>query len=349
MIDLFAVARPALFLLGPEQAHWLTIAALKCGLGPRSRPDDAILRTNLCGLDLPNPIGLAAGFDKNAETPAAMLRAGFGFVEIGSVTPRPQPGNPRPRIFRLAQDRAVINRLGFNNEGMEAAAGRLAKLANRQGPIGVNIGANKDSENRIADYAEGYRRLAPLGDYVTVNVSSPNTPGLRDLQTGDALTGLLASLNEAKNSLGGEAPPLFLKVAPDLAFEDCEVIARIALEQHIDGLIVGNTTLSRPATLASANRGEAGGLSGAPLYDLSTKVLADFYRLTQGRLALIGVGGVESGEDAYRKIRAGASAVQLYTALVYGGPGLIGRIKRGLADCLRSDGFGSVADAVGAG
>jgi len=349
MIDLFALARPALFLLGPEQAHRLTIAALKCGFGPRAKPDDPILATKLCGLDLQNPIGLAAGFDKNVETPAAMLRAGFGFVEIGSVTPRPQLGNPPPRIFRLAQDRAVINRLGFNNEGIEVATRRLEGLGERKGPIGVNIGANKDSEDRIADYAEGYRHLAPLGDYVTVNVSSPNTPGLRDLQTGEALTSLLASLNEARNSLGGTPPPLFLKVARDLALEDRDLIARVAVEHEIDGLIVGNTTLSRPESLSSKNRGEAGGLSGAPLFDLSTKVLADFYRLTQGRLALIGVGGVSSGQDAYRKIRAGASAVQLYTALVYGGPGLIGRIKRELAGCLRRDGFGSVAEAVGAG
>lgn len=349
MADFFSLARPALFLLGPEQAHRLTIASLKAGLGPRAKSDDPILRTDLCGLDLANPIGLAAGFDKNAETPAAMLRAGFGFVEIGSVTPRPQPGNPRPRIFRLSQDRAVINRLGFNNEGMDAAAARLAGLSARPGPIGVNIGANKDSEDRIADYAACYRRLAPFGDYVTVNVSSPNTPGLRDLQTGEALTRLLEGINDAKNVLSGKAPPLFLKVAPDLAFEDCETIARIAVEQGVDGLIIGNTTLSRPDTLASPHRDETGGLSGAPLFDLSTKILADFCRLTQGRLTLIGVGGIGSGEDAYRKIRAGASAVQLYTALVYGGPGLIGRIKRELADCLRRDGFGSVAEAVGAG
>jgi len=339
--------RPALFLIGPETAHRMTIAALRLGLGPRGEVDDPILKTSLCGLDLANPIGLAAGFDKNAEVPAAMLRAGFGFVEIGSVTPRPQPGNPRPRIFRLTPDRAVINRLGFNNEGMEAAARRLSKLDTRSGPIGVNLGANKDSEDRIADYARGYRRLVAHGDYVTVNVSSPNTPGLRDLQTGEALTRLLAGLNKVRSDRAGRAP-LFLKVAPDLAPEDREAIAQAALEHGVDGLIVGNTTLSRPESLVGTYRSEAGGLSGAPLFELSTDVLAHFHRLTEGQLALIGVGGVASGEEAYRKIRAGASAVQLYTALVYEGPGLIGRIKRELAACLRRDGFSSVADAVGA-
>ena len=349
MIDLFALARPVLFLLGPELAHQLTITALRCGVGPRAKPDDPILRTKLCDLDLPNPIGLAAGFDKNGKTPAAMLRAGFGFVEIGSVTPRPQPGNPKPRIFRLAQDRAVINRLGFNNEGAAAAAGRLAKVGARKGAIGVNIGANKDSADRIADYAAGYRGLAPFGDYVTVNVSSPNTPGLRDLQTGESLIRLLTSLNDTKKLLGGKPTPLFLKVAPDLAPGDREIIVSVAVEHDIDGLIVGNTTLSRPGTLASKNGNETGGLSGAPLYDLSTEVLADFYGLTQGRLTLIGAGGIESGEDAYRKIRAGATAIQLYTALVYGGPGLIRRIKRDLVDCLRRDGFTSVSEAIGAG
>lgn len=349
MPDLYRLGLPLLSRLGPEQAHRLTIQALKMGIGPRARADAPLLQTNLCGVPLANPVGLAAGFDKNGEVPNAMLRAGFGFVEVGTITPRPQAGNPRPRIFRLREDRGVINRLGFNNEGADAAFGRLKGLKRKSGPIGINIGANRDSEDRVADYVGGYERFAPLGDYITVNVSSPNTPGLRDLQLGSALGELLSALAEAREGLDAEGrPPLFLKVAPDLGAAEQEAVVESATLHGVDGLIVGNTTISRPDGLRGKDRGEAGGLSGAPLSGLSTQVLGDMYRLSRGRLTLIGVGGISSGEDAYRKILAGASAVQLYTALVYEGPGLIARIKKDLADCLRRDGYKSVADAVGA-
>lgn len=347
MFDLYRLGLPLMTRLEPEHAHRLTIQALKMGIGPRAKADDPILQTDLCGISLTNPVGLAAGFDKNGEVPRAMLRAGFGFVEVGSITPRPQTGNPTPRIFRLRADRGVINRLGFNNEGADAAFGRLAEID--AGPIGINIGANRDSEDRVADYVSGYERFAPLADYITVNVSSPNTPGLRDLQLGSALSELLAALAEVRGRLGeGGLVPLFLKVAPDLERGDQETVVESAVEHGVEGLIVGNTTISRPAGLRGKAKDEAGGLSGAPLMGLSTQVLANMHRLSRGTLALIGAGGVSNGEDAYRKILAGASAVQLYTALVYEGPGLIARIKRDLAECLRRDGHASVADAVGA-
>ena len=308
---------------------------------------------DLAGLRLPNAIGLAAGFDKNAETPDAMLAAGFGFVECGTVTPLAQPGNPPPRLFRLSEDRAVINRLGFNNGGLEPYAGRLAaRLADgrRRGVVGANIGANKDAADRIGDYVTGLTRLWALADYFTVNISSPNTPGLRDLQGGEALKELLGRIAEARRGLEtqGGRRPVFLKVAPDLKLIEVEQIAEAAIAHGLDALIVGNTTLSRPARLLSPLAMETGGLSGAPLMDLSTRVLGQFRQAARGRIALIGVGGIASGADAYAKIRAGASAVQLYTAMIYQGPGLVTRIKRELSRRLRADGFGSIAQAAAA-
>ena len=352
MADLYRLTRAFLTALPAETAHGLTIRALASGLGPSAGdPDDPVLATTVAGLALANPIGLAAGFDKNGEVPDAMLRLGFGFVEVGSVTPRPQPGNPRPRVFRLRPDRAVINRLGFNNHGMEAVAARLARRG-RAGPgvLGVNVGANKDAADRVRDYVTGIDRFAGLADYLTVNISSPNTPGLRALQSRAALDDLLARVIAARDgaAAGGPPTPLFLKIAPDLTDEDARDIADVALARAVDGLIVSNTTIARPDTLTSPHRGQAGGLSGRPLFKASTRVLADMYRLTDGRLPIVGVGGVSSGGDAYAKIRAGASLVQLYTALVYEGPGLVGRIKRELASLLKRDGFASVAAAVGA-
>ena len=346
-----AAAARALRLLGPEEAHRLTLAALKMGLGPRARaPADPILATRLAGLQLANPIGLAAGFDKNAEVPGALLAAGFGFVECGTTTPRPQAGNPRPRLFRLTADRAVINRLGFNNDGLEAFAGRLTARP-RSGIVGANIGANRDSADRLADYVLGLKRLWGLADYFTLNISSPNTPGLRDLQQKSALTDLLASVAAARSALAraGGDHPVFLKVAPDLDDAAVGDIVEAAIRFGLDGLIVGNTTLARPASLAGAHRGESGGLSGAPLMEPSTRLLRAFHEAAGGRLALIGVGGIASGADAYAKIRAGASAVQLYTALTFAGPDLVIAIQRDLAALLRADGFASVAQVVGVG
>lgn len=339
----YALARPLLFALDPETAHGLTIKALKTGLVLPAGADDPILATTLAGLALPNPIGLAAGFDKNAEVPDALLRLGFGFVEAGTVTPLPQPGNPRPRMFRLVEDRAVINRLGFNNQGLDAFVGRLRARAGRTGIVGANVGANKDAADRIADYEQGVAAVRGHAGYITVNISSPNTPGLRALQSREALAELVG---RAMTARGPDGPPLFVKVAPDLTEEDIRDIAEVAMAGGIDGLIVSNTTIARPA-LRSRHAGEAGGLSGAPLLEPSTQVLRAFRAATAGRLPLIGVGGIASGADAYAKIRAGASAVQLYTGLVYGGPGLVGQIKRELAACLRRDGLASVGAAVG--
>ena len=335
----------------PETAHRLTVSLLKTGLGPRGRAEaEPSLAVELCGLHLPNCIGLAAGFDKNAEVPDAMLRAGLGFVECGTVTPLPQTGNPRPRLFRLNEDRAVINRMGFNNQGLEPFADRLDARA-RSGVVGANIGANKDSPDRVADYVLGLRRLWGRADYFTVNISSPNTPGLRALQTRDALQELLERLageRAARRAQSGDYPG-FLKVAPDLGEDEIEAIVETSIAGRLDAIIVGNTTLSRPAALRSRHSGEAGGLSGAPLMGLSTAVLRQFHAAAAGRIALIGAGGVASGADAYAKIRAGARAVQLYSALVYEGAGLVGRIARDLAARLKADGFASVAEAVGTG
>ena len=348
MSALHGLAAGALRLLDPEDAHGLTIAALKAGLGPVARaPADPILATTLAGLRLPNPIGLAAGFDKNAEVLRPMLAAGFSFVECGTATPKAQAGNPRPRLFRLTKDRAVINRLGFNNAGLTAFAAGLAARPSA-GIVGANVGANKDSTDRVGDYVAGLTRLWGLCDYFTLNVSSPNTPGLRALQTGAALTELLDAVAGARKALaaGGDTP-MFLKVAPDLKETEVADIVEAAVRFGLDGLIVGNTTVARPAGLRGAHRGQSGGLSGAPLMAPSTRLLRDFHETCAGRLTLIGTGGVGDGADAYAKIRAGASAVQLYSAMIFEGPGLVQRICRELAARLRADGFSRVADAVG--
>ncbi|HVJ54400.1 MAG TPA: quinone-dependent dihydroorotate dehydrogenase [Aliidongia sp.] len=350
MPSIVSFALPLLRLLPPERAHRLTIRALAANWAPRAATaDDAILATRVWDMSFPNPVGLAAGFDKNAEVPDAMLRWGFGFVEVGSVTPRPQAGNPKPRLFRLPRDEAVINRMGFNNDGLDAVEARL-EARRREGILGANLGKNRDSASAAADYSAGVARLAALSDYLVINVSSPNTPGLRDLQRRSDASMLVAAVIETRNGLKlDRPPPLLLKIAPDLTPQDCEDIAAVALESGIDGLIVSNTTVARPAELASADAHEPGGLSGRPLFEPSTRLLAEMYRLTGGKLPLIGVGGIGSGSDAYLKIRAGASLVQLYTALAYHGPALIDRIKRELAALLRRDGFASVAAAVGTG
>jgi dihydroorotate dehydrogenase len=349
-VNLHGLATRALRTLDPEDAHGWAIRGLKLGLGPIGGPDEPILATSLAGLSLPNPVGLAPGFDKDAEVFAPMLRAGFGFVECGTVTPEPQAGNPRPRLFRLSQDRAVINRMGFNNKGLEAFAARLARRgsAGALGVAGANIGANKDSADRIGDYVTGLSRLWGLASYFTINISSPNTPGLRALQTKAALEELLGRLRAAADSLPPSGRvPMFLKVAPDLEAGEVETIVETCVAHGLSGIMVSNTTVSRPA-LRSRFAAEAGGLSGAPLTGLSTRMLGEFAQAAGGRLALVGVGGISSGADAYAKIRAGACAVQLYSALVFEGPGLAGRIKRDLALRLRADGFASIGAAVGA-
>jgi dihydroorotate dehydrogenase len=344
---LYPLAQPIFRCLDPESAHALTLKSLTA-LAPLSwsAKDDPRLRVSAFGLDFPNPVGLAAGFDKNAEVPRTMLGLGFGFVEVGSITPQPQSGNPRPRIFRLEQDRAVINRLGFNNQGLEAAKRRLQRLDRAAGIVGVNVGANKDASDRIADYVRGLTELAPFASYITVNISSPNTPGLRGLQDRGELERLLGKLTEARAKLA-RSVPLVVKIAPDLDEAALSDIASIALESKIDGLIVSNTTIARPASLKGANAKETGGLSGAPLFAMSTEVLSKIHRLTEGQLTLIGVGGISSGADAYAKIKAGASLVQLYTALAYQGPGLVTRIKRDLLALLERDGFSSISEAIG--
>jgi dihydroorotate dehydrogenase len=345
-VSLHGLATGALRGLDPEDAHRLAIRALQAGLGPRAAADDPVLATELAGLSLPNPVGLAAGFDKNAEVLGPVLRAGFGFVECGTVTPLPQAGNPRPRLFRLTEDRAVINRMGFNNEGLEAFAGRLA----RRGPgvAGANIGANKDAADRIADYVTGLTRLWGQASYFTINISSPNTPGLRALQTQAALEELLGRLAEARDSLPAAGRvPIFLKVAPDLEAGEPAAIVETVLAHGLSGVVVSNTTLSRPQ-LTSRFASESGGLSGAPLTELAGRMLGLFAEAAAGRLVLVAAGGIASGTEAYARIRAGASAVQLYSALVFEGPGLVTRIKRDLARRLRTDGFACVRDAVGA-
>lgn len=346
----FKVLGPLLRCLPPETAHTITIRALTLGAAPRTRePEDPILATDLLGLHFPNPVGLAAGFDKNAEVPGPMLGFGFGFVETGTVTPKPQAGNPRPRLFRLAEDGAVINRLGFNGQGLKKTAMRLRRYRKHQahGIVGVNIGKNRETKDAAEDYAMAAQGFANLADYLVLNVSSPNTPGLRDLQAKEKLGEILAKTVTAIAQTNA-TPPLLLKVAPDLDGDARKDIAALALEGRIDGLIIGNTTLSRPGSLRSPRRGESGGLSGKPLFPLSTACLADFYRLTEGRVPLIGTGGIASGEAAYEKIRAGAALVQLYTALIYQGPELVQQIKRDLAQLLRRDGFAHVREAVGA-
>lgn len=348
--DAYQLAWPLIRHLGPEQAHGLAVCALEMGLVPvPSKVDDDVLRVRLWDMDFPNPLGLAAGFDKDARVYDQMLCQGFGFVEVGSITPRPQPGNAKPRLFRLESDGGVINRMGFNSEGHEASARRMKKRDRKRGIVGVNLGKNKDTEDAAADYEIGARTFGPLADFLVVNVSSPNTPGLRALQGPEPLRDLLvrtkAALNEATQ--GGHTPPLVLKIAPDLTDEDKADIAHVCMDVGVDGLIVTNTTLARPETLTSVHKGESGGLSGRPLYEASTRVLGEMYAETKGKMVLIGVGGIEDGMGAYKKILAGASLVELYSAMVYQGPALAARVNRELAEILKAEGFASVLHAVG--
>jgi dihydroorotate dehydrogenase len=341
------LSRPLLRALDPEQGHRLAIAALKHAPLPRAPKDDPRLAVRAFGLAFPNPIGVAAGFDKNAEVPDALLRLGFGFVEVGTVTPKPQAGNPRPRLFRLEADDGVINRLGFNSQGADAVLKRLAARAGRGGVVGVNVGANKEAPDRVADYVRLIELFAPVASYFTVNVSSPNTPGLRDLQQAKALDELLARVIEARGRLRMHVPVL-LKIAPDLSLADLDDAVGIARSRRIDGMVVGNTTVTRPAGLHDAEKAkEAGGLSGRPLFALATRMLAETYVRAEGAFPLIGVGGIDSGATALAKLRAGASLIQLYSALVFRGLGLVAEIKHALLDALAGDGHESLADLVG--
>lgn len=356
MTSIYKILRPLIMLLPAEAAHDLSLKVFKTLYPlPKSLVPDPILETTVSGLAFKTPIGLAAGYDKNAEIPRALLNAGFGFVEVGTLTPRPQAGNPKPRLFRLRKDQAVINRLGFNNCGQSEARERLEhfRAGEHRGIVGVNIGANKDSEDRARDYLRGLRTFFTLADYFTVNVSSPNTPGLRDLQEKKALNELLSRLANERASMVEETsrdtPPIFLKIAPDLDDGALEGIVEAAIQHGLDGLIVSNTTIDRPETLNSKAKAETGGLSGQPLFERSTAVLEHAYRLSRGKLALIGAGGVATPEQAYEKILKGASLVQIYSGLVYEGPGLPLRLDRGLAELLRRDGYTSVSQAVGKG
>tara|TARA_R110002073_G_scaffold91016_5_gene214541 strand:+ start:1553 stop:2608 length:1056 start_codon:yes stop_codon:yes gene_type:complete len=347
-MSLYDLAKPFLFVFSPERAHSLAIAALKLGVLPSAEKiHSGVLAQNLWGLHFPNPIGLAAGFDKNAEVYAPMLKQGFGFVETGTVTPLPQPGNEKPRIFRLKQDQAVINRLGFNNEGLEYYIKQLKKRVKEDGIVGANIGANKLSDDPINDYVIGLGKVLGLADYFTINISSPNTPGLRALQGKDALDELLSKLKSVRDGIGAkEKPPLLLKIAPDLDERECEDIAEVIVNHEMDGLIVSNTTLSREG-LTSPFKDEGGGLSGAPLFELSTRILSNMYTLTKGKIPLVGVGGVSNGEQAYAKIKAGASLVQLYSALVYHGPALAAKIAAELEILIKKDGLSNITEAIG--
>jgi len=347
---LFRLARPALFALDSETGHRLAIRGLKAlpTKGARSalaQPGPASVQ--VAGLDFPNPVGVAAGFDKDAEVADALLGLGFGFTEVGSITPRPQAGNPKPRLFRLVEDEAVINRMGFNNAGANVVEARLKARLGKPGILGINVGANKDSDDRIADYAAMAKVMTPYASYLAVNVSSPNTPGLRALQDESALTALIDGVLEARDAVAtGTPPPVFLKVAPDLEPADIDAIARIALDKKLGALIVSNTTISRP-DLRSHHAHETGGLSGAPLRALALQRVRDFRKATGGAVPLIGVGGIATADHAWDRIKAGASLVQLYSAMVYEGPGLGAHIAKGIERLMRRDGFASVADAVG--
>jgi dihydroorotate dehydrogenase len=350
-MDLFSrLALPALHRLDPETAHGLTISALKMWPPVKLQPDDPRLAVSAFGLAFPNPLGLAAGFDKNAEIPEQILRLGFGFTEIGTVTPKPQSGNPKPRLFRLTQDEAVINRFGFNNAGHAAALRRLERRRVSGGLIGVNIGANKDAADRALDYVAGIRAFAPVASYFTVNVSSPNTPGLRDLQSEAALDDLLARVIEARDEMMGltARKPVLLKIAPDLTLAGLDALVSVARTRGVDGLIVSNTTIKRPVSLRETRlRFESGGLSGKPLFPLSTRMLAETFLRVEGQFPLIGVGGIDSALTAWNKIQAGASLVQLYSALVYHGPGLVQEIKGGLIERMEKENLSSLASVVG--
>lgn len=346
-----------LFLLAPESAHRLVIRSFQqfpkllpslLGIGKSSAPDP-LLQQQLWGRHFPNPIGLAPGFDKNAEVFAPMLSLGFGFVEVGTLTPKPQIGNDKPRLFRLQEDQAVINRLGFNNQGQAVAYERLRQGRGKvSGIIGVNIGKNKDSADAVADYVAGLQKMASVADYITVNISSPNTAGLRDLQQAKSLDVLLGALSQARQQMTPN-PPLLVKIAPDLEAGQLQEMVGLALQHQVDGLIMTNTTVKRPASLKSPYAAQTGGLSGQPLFDLSTATLAAAYQLTKGKIPLIGLGGIASAEQAYQKIKAGANLVQLYTGLVYGGFPLLHKIKRGLRHLLKQDGYKNIGEAVGVG
>jgi dihydroorotate dehydrogenase len=353
MPDLYPIARTLLWQLPPEISHKVALWTLRVGLGrlittAAARKSDApALEQRLWGLHFPNPIGVAAGFDKDAFAPNAILNLGFGSVEIGTVTPHPQVGNQGPRLFRLDNDSAIINSMGFPSAGIDVVAKRLARRHKRRGILGVNLGKNRDTEDAVVDYAEGIRRMAPLADYLVVNVSSPNTPGLRDLQRREPLEALLRRLLMTRDETGVR-PPLLVKIAPDLTTEERADIAAVAISTGIDGIVVANTTVARPVGLTSMNARERGGLSGRPLFDSSTELLSQMYQLTGGRIPLVGVGGVSSAEDAYAKIRSGASLVQLHTALIFTGMNLIAHLKNGLARLLQADGFTNISEAVGA-
>lgn len=350
-MDAFSLLRPLIHALDPERAHNLAMWALKNRLVSGVPYNDPVLETTLWGKTFPNPVGQAAGFDKDVTAPMQSLALGFGFVEIGSVTPRPQPGNPKPRLFRLPEDEAVINRMGFNSAGADVAARRLARLPPKPHPgiVAVNLGKNKETKDAAADYLIGVGKLARFADYLVINVSSPNTPGLRALQDKSELVSLVKKVRSALDAaVPDNTPPLLVKVAPDLTDHDIADIADVAKSDAVDGLIATNTTIARTMSLKNRNKNETGGLSGRPLFQPSTNVLSALYRATNGTVPLIGVGGIASGADAYEKIRAGASLVQLYSAMVYEGPSLPGRICRTLAGLLKRDGFKNVSEAVGA-
>jgi dihydroorotate dehydrogenase len=350
---LFNISKPFIYSLDPEKAHHMTVCALKSGLFPKlKKVDDERLRVSLWGKEFSNPVGLAAGFDKNAEVIAPMFDIGFGFVEVGTVTPKPQMGNPKPRLFRNVADEAVINRMGFPNEGVSVFRKNMEKFVNKpskpDGIVGINIGMNKNQNDPVKDYLLLLRELSDVSDYLVVNVSSPNTPGLRDLQQKDHLLELLGQLNEEREALEiEEKPPILVKLAPDLGEEQQEEIAKALVKAKVDGIILTNTTLERPENLPEKFRGETGGLSGKPLTSKSTELVRNFYKLTKGKIPIIGVGGVSSGHDAYEKIKAGASLVQLYSAMVFKGPSVAVNICNDLLNLIELDGFSSIEEAVG--
>ena len=348
-INFYPMIRPVLFQLDAEKAHHLALTLLKKGLGPKATADyGENLRTKICGINFPNPIGLAAGFDKHAEVMGTTLGFGFGFMEVGSITPRPQAGNPKPRLFRIPEAKAIINRFGFNSHGFEACLERIQKYKEQpsNGIIGINIGKNKETKDAADDYVRGIELFSSSADYLTVNVSSPNTPGLRDLQGRTQMTDLIKRVLDARRK-SGKNPPVFIKIAPDQTDESEVDIAEVVLASGIDGVIIGNTTVTRPGNLEETLAKEAGGLSGQPLFSMSTKVLSSLFKKTAGKIPLIGCGGIQTPEDVYAKIRAGASLVQVYSALIYEGPNLIPRLNKGLSALLKRDGFNNVSEAVG--
>lgn len=353
MPDLYPLARQLLWRLQPETAHKVALWSLRAGLRflasnerPGS-PDHPSLAQSLWGLHFENPVGVAAGFDKDARVPDELLRCGFGAVEVGTVTPRPQPGNPAPRLFRLDRDNAIVNRMGFPSAGLGKVAKRLSHHRKELGILGANLGKNRDTQLARMDYIEGIRRMAPLADYLVINISSPNTPGLRDLQRHAPLKALMEELIKYRDD-AGITVPLLIKIAPDLSEEERVDVATVAQDLRIDGIVIANTTIARPPTLKSREAVEPGGLSGPQLFELSTKVLFEMYRLTSGRIPLIGVGGISNARDAYTKIRAGASLIQIHSALIFSGISLVSRIKTGLVEYLSADGFSNIAEAVGA-